>query len=171
MNLLKAMFKNRDRRVSVIMFIFAIIWLYMSKDIKSIFNYAGDRDPGSRLFPIIIGVLLLVTSVGKFLTCTQEDDDNFYETNKSWLKVLAVFALLSVYVYSFKILGYLLSTFVAGVLCVFLLKEDRKVRWYSPILFSAGLTGIMYLLSVNCSPSCCRSVPFGNCSDCVPLTT
>ena len=70
MNLLKAMFKNRDRRVSVIMFIFAIIWLYMSKDIKSIFNYAGDRDPGSRLFPIIIGVLLLVTSVGKFLTCT-----------------------------------------------------------------------------------------------------
>ena len=121
MNLLKAMFKNRDRRVSVIMFIFAIIWLYMSKDIKGIFNYAGDRDPGSRLFPIIIGVLLLVTSVGKFLTCTQE-------------------------VYSFKILGYLLSTFVAGVLCVFLLKEDRKVRWYSPILFSAGLTGIMYLL-------------------------
>ena len=146
MNLLKAMFKNRDRRVSVIMFIFAIIWLYMSKDIKGIFNYAGDRDPGSRLFPIIIGVLLLVTSVGKFLTCTQEDDDNFYETNKSWMKVLAVFALLSVYVYSFKILGYLLSTFVAGVLCVFLLKEDRKVRWYSPILFSAGLTGIMYLL-------------------------
>ena len=67
MNLLKAMFKNRDRRVSVIMFIFAIIWLYMSKDIKGIFNYAGDRDPGSRLFPIIIGVLLLVTSVGKFL--------------------------------------------------------------------------------------------------------
>ena len=146
MNLLKAMFKNRDRRVSVIMFIFAIIWLYMSKDIKGIFNYAGDRDPGSRLFPIIIGVLLLVTSVGKFLTCTQEDDDNFYETNKSWLKVLAVFALLSVYVYSFKILGYLLSTFVAGVLCVFLLREDRKVRWYSHILFSAGLTGIMYLL-------------------------
>lgn len=146
MNLLKAMFKNRDRRVSVIMFIFAIIWLYMSKDIKGIFNYAGDRDPGSRLFPIIIGVLLLVTSVGKFLTCAQEDDDDFYEMNKSWLKVLAVFALLSVYVYSFKILGYLLSTFVAGVLCVFLLKEDRKVRWYGPILFSAALTGIMYLL-------------------------
>ena len=146
MNLLKAMFKNRDRRVSVIVFIFAIIWLYMSKDIKGIFNYAGDRDPGSKLFPIMIGILLVATSIGKFITCNQEEDGKFYESNKSWLKALAVFALLSAYVYLFKILGYLLSTFAAGVLCVLLLKEDRKVRWYSPVIFSAVLTGSMYLL-------------------------
>lgn len=146
MNLLKALLKNRDRRVSVIVFIFAIVWLYMSKDIKGIFNYAGDRDPGSRLFPIMIGILLLVTAVGKFLSCNQEDEDRFYESNKSWLKVIAVFALLCAYVFLFKIIGYLLSTFLAGVLCVLLLKEDRKVRWFSPILFSAVLTGSMYLL-------------------------
>lgn len=146
MNLLKSMFKNRDRRVSVIVFVFAFIWLKMSKQIVGIFNYAGDRDPGSRLFPIMIGILLLVTSIGKFITCNQEEEGKFYETNKGWLKLLVVFALLSAYVFLFKILGYLLSTFLVGVLCVLLLKEDRKVRWFSPILFSAILTISMYLL-------------------------
>lgn len=145
MNLLKSLFKNRDRRVSVIVCIFAVVWLVMAKDIKAVFSYS-TTDPGSRLFPYLIGILLVVTSVGKFITCNQEDNSKFYETNKGWLKVLAVFVLLAAYVWLFKILGYLLSTFLAGILCVLLLKEDRKVKWYSPILFSAILTGSMYLL-------------------------
>lgn len=145
MNLLKSLFKNRDRRVSVIVCIFAVVWLVLAKDIKAVFSYS-TTDPGSRLFPYLIGILLVVTSVGKFITCNQEDNSKFYETNKGWLKVLAVFVLLAAYVWLFKILGYLLSTFLAGILCVLLLKEDRKVKWYSPILFSAILTGSMYLL-------------------------
>lgn len=146
MNLLRELFKNRDRRVSVVVFVFALVWLYMARDIKAIFTYAGARDAGSKLFPIMIGILLVVTSVGKFITCNQEDDGAFYQSHKSWLKLLAVFALLCAYVYLFKILGYLLSTFLAGVLCVLLLKEDRKIRWFSPLLFSFALTGSMYLL-------------------------
>lgn len=149
MNLLRFIFKNRDRRVSVIVFTFAIIWLYMAKDIKAIFSYAGERDPGSKLFPILIGILLIVTSVGKFITCNQEEESGFYESHKSWLKLLAMFALLCLYVYFFKITGYLLTTFLLGVISVFLLKEDRKVRWFSPIIFSAALTGIMYILFVK----------------------
>ena len=145
MNLLRKIFKNRDRQVSVIVFAFAIFWLNKAKDIRAIFNYAGNRDPGSRLFPYAIGILLIVTSIGKFVTSNQEDE-RFYEDHKSWLKLLALFALLSVYVYAYKRIGYFLSTFVAGVLCVLLLKEDRKVSWYGPILFSGVLTGSMYLL-------------------------
>lgn len=146
MNLLKAMFKNRDRlRKRDHVYFCHYLALYV-KRYQGYLQLCRRQRSRFQIVPNYHRRSLLVTTVGKFLTCTQEDDDNFYETNKSWLKVLAVFALLSVYVYSFKILGYLLSTFVAGVLCVFLLKEDRKVRWYSPILFSAGLTGIMYLL-------------------------
>jgi len=74
MNLLKTLFKNRDRRVSVVVFIFAIVWLIMARDIKSVFALAGSTEPGSRLFPNIIGVLLIVTSIGKFITCNQEDN-------------------------------------------------------------------------------------------------
>lgn len=149
MNILKWLFKNRDRRVSVLVFAFSIVWLIMAKDIKSIFNYAGNRDPGSKLFPYMIGILLLITSVGKFITCNQEDDSNFYETNRSWLKVLAAFALLSLYVWSFNKIGWHLSTFLAGILFVLLMKEERKVNWYSPIIFSGVLTGIMWLLFVK----------------------
>ena len=146
MYLLKKLFKNRDRRVSVIVFIFAVVWLNMAKDIRAIFTYAGNRDPGSRLFPYIVGILLLVTSVGKFLTSNQEDEDPFFEDHRGWVKLLAVFVLLTVYVYVYKKIGYLLSTFVTGILCVLLLKEDRKLKWYSPVLFSGILTGSMYLL-------------------------
>ena len=146
MNLFKFLFKNRDRRASVIVFIFAIVWLIMARDIKAIFTYAGNRDPGSRLFPYAIGILLIITSIGKFFTNNQEDEENFFEDYKGWLKLLAVFALLSVYVYFYKILGFMVSTFIAGVFCVLLLKEDRKVKWYSPILFSGILTVSMYLL-------------------------
>lgn len=145
MNLLKKIFKNRDRQVSVIVFAFAIFWLDKAKDIKAIFNYAGNRDPGSRLFPYVIGILLIITSIGKFITSNQEDE-RFYDDHKSWLKLLAIFVLLSVYVYVYKIIGYFLSTFIAGILCVLLLKGDKKIHWYSPVLFSVILTGSMYLL-------------------------
>lgn len=149
MNLLKTIFKNRDRRVSVLVFIFAIIWLVMAKDIKSVFGIAGSADPGPRMFPYMIGVLLIVTSIGKFITCNQEDESSFYEDHKGWLKVFAVLVLLFAYCWLFPILGYTVTTFVAGVLSVFLLKGDKKVHWYGPVLFSGILTAVMYVLFVE----------------------
>ena len=146
MNFLKFLFKNRDRRVSVIVFVFAVVWLILARDIRSVFAFSGSSDPGPKLFPYLIGILLIVTSIGKFITCNQEDPSPFYENYHGWLRVFAVFALLSAYVWLFPILGYLLTTFLAGIALVLLLKEDRKVRWYSPILFSGILTGSMYLL-------------------------
>lgn len=149
MNLLKTIFKNRDRRVSVLVFIFAIVWLYMAKDIRAIFGLDGSADPGPRLFPYIIGILLVVTSIGKFITCNQEDTSGFYEEKKSWLKVAAVFILLFAYCWLFPILGFALTTFAGGALSVYLLKGDKKVSWYGPLLFSGILTGVMYVLFVR----------------------
>ena len=149
MNLLKTMFKNRDRRVSVLVFIFAIVWLVMAKDIKGIFGLDGSADPGPRLFPYIIGILLVVTSIGKFITCNQEDESGFYENNKGRLKAGAVFVLLFAYCWLFPILGFALTTFAGGVLSVLLLKGSKKVSWYGPLLFSGILTGTMYVLFVR----------------------
>ena len=149
MNLLKTMFKNRDRRVSVLVFIFAIVWLVMAKDIKSIFGIDGSADPGPRLFPYIIGILLIVTSIGKFITCNQEDESGFYENNKSWLKVAAAFAMLFAYCWLFPILGFALTTFAGGIVSVLLLKGDKKVSWIGLILFSGILTGVMYVVFVQ----------------------
>ena len=149
MNLLKTMFKNRDRRVSVLVFIFAIVWLVMAKDIKAIFGLDGSADPGPRLFPYIIGILLVVTSIGKFITCNQDDESGFYENNKGWLKAGAVFVLLFAYCWLFPILGFALTTFAGGVLSVLLLKGSKKVSWYGPLLFSGILTGTMYVLFVR----------------------
>ena len=148
MNLLKTLFKNRDRRVSVIMFVFAIVWLIMARNIKSVYAMAGSTEPGSRMFPYIIGTVLVLTSIGKFITCNQDDETPFYENYKGWLKAFAVLALLAVHVWLFPILGFPVSTFITGVLCVLLLKGDRKVRWFSPILFSGILTAVMYVLFV-----------------------
>jgi len=149
MNLLKSLVKNRDRRVSVLVFIFAIVWLYMAKDIRAIFGLDGSADPGPRLFPYIIGILLVVTSIGKFITCNQEDESGFYENYKSWLKVGAALALLFAYCWLFPILGFAITTFAGGVLSVLLLKAEKKVSWYGPILFSGILTGSMYVLFVK----------------------
>lgn len=149
MNLLRSLVKNRDRRVSIIVFVFAIVWLVMAKDIKSVFAIAGSADPGPRMFPYLIGILLIVTSIGKFITCNQEDESKFYENYKGWLKVFAVLGLLFAYCWLFPILGYTVTTFVVGVLSVYLLKGDRKVSWYGPVLFSGILTGSMYVLFVK----------------------
>lgn len=149
MNLLKTIFKNRDRRVSVLVFIFAIVWLVMAKDIRGIFGLDGSADPGPRLFPYIIGILLVVTSIGKFLTCNQEDESGFYENYKGWLKAGAVFVLLFIYCWLFPILGFAITTFAGGIASVLLLKGDKKVSWYGPVLFSGILTGVMYVLFVK----------------------
>ena len=149
MNLLKTILNNRDRRVSVLVFIFAIVWLVMAKDIKSIFGIDGSADPGPRLFPYIIGVLLIATSIGKFITCNQEDESGFYEDNKSWLKVIAAFAMLFAYCWLFPILGFAITTFVGGIVSVLLLKGDKKVSWIGLTLFSGILTGVMYVVFVQ----------------------
>lgn len=149
MNLLKSLVKNRDRRVSIIVFIFAIVWLVMAQDIQSVFAIAGSADPGPSLFPNLIGILLIVTSIGKFITCNQEDNSKFYDSYKGWIKAFAVLALLSAYCWAFPILGYSITTFLTGILSVLLLKEDRKIRWFSVLLFSGLLTGIMYVLFVE----------------------
>jgi len=60
-----------------------------------------------------------------------------------------VLGLLSLHVWMFPVLGYIVSTFITGVLSVTLLKGDKKIRWFGPFLFSGAITAVMYVLFVK----------------------
>jgi len=143
--MMKFLFKNRDRRVSVFTFLFSIYWLFEAHNIKAIAQFFDGSDPGPRLFPYIVGVIMLVCSIGKFVTCNQEEPESFFG-KEGWTRLFAVVALLSVYVFAMKYVGYIISTLIASAALLLIMKEDRKMKRFSPIIFAVCFTVISYLL-------------------------
>lgn len=142
---MKFLFKNRDRRVSVFTFLFSIYWLAEARNIKAVAQFFGGSDPGPRMFPYIVGILMLVCSVGKFITCNQEEPESFFG-KEGWQRLFAVVALLIVYVLAMKYIGYIISTLFASAALLLIMKEDRKMKRLTPIIFAVCFTVFSYLL-------------------------
>lgn len=137
---------NRDRIFSIGMLIFSAFMAWQTSQIKASFNNLDGSDPGSRLFPYMICILLAVCSVGKFITCAKPDTGKFVGGKKGYLRLLAVFAVLCLYAFLLTKIGFILVTFLSAAALLLMMKEDRKLRWYSPVLFAVILTLVLYVL-------------------------
>lgn len=145
MDMFKFLFKNRDRIVSVFTFILGILWLQGAQNIRPPLNTFSESEPGSRLFPILVGILIVVTSIGKFITCNQEDESEFYGKTGA-VKILKVMFILGLYVFLMKYFGYIICTFLASMALLYTMKEDRPMKWFTPIIFAALFTFATYML-------------------------
>ncbi len=137
---------NRDRFFSVGMAVVSIAVIYLATQIKPTFAVGSGSDPGSKVFPIGVAILLLVSSIGKFITCNKPDETGWVEGKKGWLKILAVLGLLFIYLQALPLLGYILCTFVATLLLLLIMKGDRRIRPWTYFVYPAILTAVLYIM-------------------------
>lgn len=142
---MKFIFKNRDRRVSVFTFLLAVYWLVEAQNIRVIANFFAGSDPGAKLFPQIIGIIMIITSIGKFITCNQEEDEPFFGKT-GVIKVMTILLIVSLYAFLMKYFGYIITTFIAAIAFLLAMKEEIKMKWFTPIIYSATFTAISFFV-------------------------
>lgn len=101
--------------------------------------------PGSGLFPLILGILLIVLSVISYFASNAEKLPKL-----SWAllprSVITVIGLLFIYRFSLPILGYSLSTLL---LFIVLLKTLGKQKWLPTVAWSVTITAGSYLIFIQ----------------------
>ena len=140
---------NRDRYFSIGMALVSILVMVLTTQIHPTFTGISGSDPGSRAFPFAVAILLLLSSIGKFITCNKPDEKSFVEGKEGWLKLLSVIVLLLVYTILMKYLGFIPCSFVGTALLLRIMRGERKVRWITYVLYPAILTAILYVLFNN----------------------
>ena len=137
---------NRDRIFSIGMFAVSLGIIALTGQIKPTFMAGSGSDPGSRVYPYGVATLLLLSSIGKFITCNKPDAEPWVEKKIGLLKILAAMLILFLYVVLLKPVGFIPCTFIGTLLLLVLMRGKRKIRPLTYILYPAVLTAALYLL-------------------------
>jgi putative tricarboxylic transport membrane protein len=104
------------------------------------------HDPGPGLIPFLVGILLILFSVGvvveTYSSLEKEERPKLFE-GKRWRMVLLILLSLFIYVPLLDILGFPLATFL---LLLFLFKISEEQTWKVAFFASLLTTGATYLL-------------------------
>ncbi|TLS38544.1 tripartite tricarboxylate transporter TctB family protein [Pseudalkalibacillus caeni] len=130
------MLKSIDRKVSIVLFVFAIIYLIASYRLPAFSYSIVDADA----LPKGLGVLLAILSVLLFFQSPHEKPA--FKLKKEEVAILlSVFGLILGYILLFEFLGFLLTTII------FLIVTSRILgytNWKSIISVSLGFTVVLY---------------------------
>lgn len=135
---------NKNVWSSIFVIIFAGAFIYMTLQLQSLY-IGAQGDVGPKFFPIAAATGLILCSTGKILTEYKKEENPFL-TKNGWKKTATVFILLILYLFSIDWFGYLISTPLFSALLVLSMREDRKPRPVTLILFSVFATAILYIV-------------------------
>lgn len=135
---------NKNVWFSIFVIIFAGAFIYMTLQLQSLY-IGAQGDVGPKFFPIAAATGLILCSTGKILTEYKKEENPFL-TKNGWKKTATVFILLILYLFSIDWFGYLISTPLFSALLVLSMREDRKPRPVTLILFSVFATAILYIV-------------------------
>lgn len=141
---------KKDRLIGLLLTVFGITALILSMQIRVKGN---STDPGSRLFPVMASILLIVCGVGVLLSAGKSKDKVFL-LPQGWKKLGAAFGLMIGYTLALKYLGFVISTPVFLYFVVTMLAGEEKVVVWKKILYSVVVTGLTWyifqkILSMN----------------------
>ena len=108
----------------------------------------GFHEPGAGFFPFFGGMVLLITSGGVLVRCilgksrTRKSEKEEVGKVNIRLIALACFCLV-IYVVIFEWLGFILSTFVMGVI---LLKVLERKKWWVEVFTAAIISSVAYTI-------------------------
>ena len=140
---------NRDRIFSMGMALVSILIMVLTVQIKPTFGSISGSDPGSKAFPFGIAILLLLSSIGKFITCSKPDEKPFVEGKEGWFKILSVLILLLLYTVLMKYIGFIICSFLGTALLLWIMRGQRKISIVTYIVYPAVLTAVLYILFNN----------------------
>ena len=122
----------------------AVVVLYMNT--SAIRDLASASDPGARLFPYIGEALLAFCSL---LVLLGKSEKTEFLDKAGWIKLAVVLVCMALYALGLKWLGFLVSTPIAVLVFIYLLREDKKVNPLVAVLVAAVLTVGLYFLFTN----------------------
>jgi putative tricarboxylic transport membrane protein len=100
------------------------------------------KNPGSGLFPFLVGALILVQSLVVFSQKRPAAEGGSF-TRREVKYLLAMTATFCVWILLMPLLGYVLVTFVV----VFAFSKLLNLEgWIKPMILSFGTTGVCYVL-------------------------
>jgi putative tricarboxylic transport membrane protein len=100
------------------------------------------KNPGSGLFPFLVGALIFVQSMTVFFRQKPATEKALFDPNAT-RNLLLMSATFSLWIILMPYLGYVLVTFMV----VFAFSKILKLEgWIKPLILSIGTTGLCYLL-------------------------
>lgn len=135
---------NKNVAFSIALIIFAGFVILSATRLQSLF-LAQSGDIGPKAFPIGAAVALIVCAIGKMLTEGRQETKPLF-TREGWKRVVSMFAVLIVYLIAMRFLGYIISTLIFTPLLVIVMREDRKLRPLTLVLFSVVTTAVLYVV-------------------------
>ncbi|ANU22181.1 tripartite tricarboxylate transporter TctB family protein [Planococcus donghaensis] len=133
-----------NRRIALILFVIAAIYLFLSFQLPN-YPYAPvDAD----VIPKGLGILMIILSVALFFSKAIETEAEKEKRNipkKELLVLLAVFAMIFLYILLFEIIGFVIMTAIFIFFCSWFL---GYTKWKSNIIVSILFPLGMYVIFV-----------------------
>ena len=135
---------KRDQFTGLLLVVMGIIFAILTAKFKTPFT---AEYPGPKMLPGIAIFGLIVCGAGVFVSgCRQKKEDAVFVNLRGWIRILGTFAILCVYVFLLKFLGFLIVTpFCLFALVTFFTKESPfESKLVTRIIFSVLVTLVIY---------------------------
>ncbi len=136
---------NKNRYLSIFYILFGIVIIYFSHNIQTMFAVASE-DTGPKFFPYICGVCMCLCGLGKFLSSKNKPGKTFVKSNRDWLRIILIVAILLAYCILIKYLGYIICSVSLLVVLAILLADERKLPKWQVIIFAVAIVAVVYIM-------------------------
>ena len=127
---------KRDRMIGGILTVMGIIAVAMSMQIKV---KTGSTDPGSRIFPMMASILLIVCGIGVSVTANGDESKIFLDIT-GWRKLALSFVVMIAYVFALKYIGFIISTPIFLYVITTLLSNGERLAVWHKLIYIAAVT-------------------------------
>lgn len=139
------MLSTMNQRIGLLLFVIAAIYLYFSFQLPNYPYTPVDAD----VIPKGLGILMLILSVALFFSRAKETEEEKKKRaipGRELLVILAVFAMIFVYILLFEPLGFIVMTAVFIYFCSWFLGYRK---WKTNIMVSLLFPLVLYFIFVN----------------------
>lgn len=140
---------KRDQVTGLALVVLGIVFAVLVSQFKKPFTAAY---PGPKLVPAIGVFGLIVCGLGIFVnSCRQQKEDAVFVTKEGWVRIIVTFAVLCVYVFAMKYLGFLVVTpFVLFAITSFFSKASNiQTKLWVRIVFALAVTFVIWFMYVR----------------------
>jgi putative tricarboxylic transport membrane protein len=135
------MSNRRTDRITAVVFLLAGAFFVIQS--RSFASASYGSGVGPDLFPMILGIALVLLSIRLFYETFHYQDEKRERENLDWKRFSIIVGSLLLYVVTLEIIGYVISTFLFLVISI---QTMERGNWLKTLLVSAGFSiGVYYL--------------------------
>lgn len=139
--------KSKDLYSGIVLFVFSVFYLLLSKGIK----ITGSGIGNAQTMPVAVGVIVLILSGILIITNlkTIEKPENIQEEKSNYLKVALTLLYIIGFVLCLKTVGFLVSCIVYLILQMSLLAEPKDRNYKKIVIIAVIAAFVINILFVK----------------------